>query len=549
MKTLTRADCREIDRRAMSEFGVPSLVLMENAGRSAAELMMELNGDKQTVIVVCGKGNNGGDGFVMADYLNEHDWYTYALLVDDPNGLTPEARHFHDQFRRNWPKGPTSVEYVPNAWYVDALFGTGLSRTVTGLHAEIIKTLNSYFCPILALDIPSGLDCDTGKPLGVAVKATHTATFVGRKRGFDNPASLHYTGEVHVIDIGAPRILVDQYIKYMDALAYLEKPPAKVPPVIALIGDEGFLVRRCREAIIKKLLDDADPEYALANYPGDKTDFTTIRNDLGTLPFLAPIRIVIIETADPFVTNHRESLEKYAAKPSKIGVLILEVKTFPEKTKLAKLLPDAGKLVCKAPKPEYLPRWCVDWAKAGHGKKLTADAAALLVDHVGPQMGLLAQEIDKLVTAVGSAAEITPEQVDKYVGRSRAANVFRIMEAIGEGKATDAMTVLSELFDEGQDPMAILGPLQYQLRKLAAFERHLGTGLPAGPAMDAAGVPKWPQARNSFDKQVRHLGRRRLQQLTKWMIDIQTGLKGGNPLPGRLQMERLVTKLASAKTQ
>lgn len=334
----------------------------------------------------------------------------------------------------------------------------------------------------------------------------------------------------------------------MDALAFLEKPPAQPQPVVALIGDDGFLVRRCREALLAQALGETDRDNAVVIFPGDKTDYSTIRGELDTLPFLAPLRIVIIEAADPFVTNHRESLEKYVTKPSKFGRLILEVKTFPETTKLAKALPDSAKLVCKAPKMEALPRWAVDWAKLSHGKRLGSDAAAMLVENVGPQMGLIAQELDKLATAVGEAKEITPAHVEAFTPRSREANVFRIMECVGEGDAMAAMTVLAELFDDGNDPLAILGPLQYQLRKLAAVERHLATGLAAGPAMDAAGVPKWPQARINTEKQVRHLGRRRLQQLSQWLIEVNTGLKGGNPLPGRFQVERLIARLARPRS-
>ena len=141
----------------------------------------------------------------------------------------------------------------------------------------------------------------------------------------------------------------------MDALTFLDKPPAKRQPVYALFGDEDFLKRRCRDAIIALVVGDADPEFAVASYPGDKLDFSTVRNELETLPFLAPARVVVVEPADVFVTVHRDSLEKYAAVPSKVGVLILDVKSFPETTKLAKALPDAAKLSCKSPAPANQP--------------------------------------------------------------------------------------------------------------------------------------------------------------------------------------------------
>jgi len=331
----------------------------------------------------------------------------------------------------------------------------------------------------------------------------------------------------------------------MDELAFLDKfAKAKRQPVYVLVGDEDFLKRRCRDAIIALVVGDADPEFAVASYPGDKLDFSTVRNDLDTLPFLAPARIVVVEQADPFVTEHRAALEKYVAAPSKVGVLILDVKAFPETTKLAKALPDAAKIVCKGMPPFKLAEWCVGWATAGHGKKLAPDAAELLVELVGPQMGLLDSELEKLAVAIGPKASIDATDVDRLVGRSRAGDVFRILDAVGEGKPAEALGVLGQLLEEGDDPLAILGPLTYQLRKLATVGRLLGQGHSLGPAMDTAGVPRWPKARESFDRQVRYLGRRRLDQIPDWLVEINLGLKGGNPLPPRLQLERLIVKLA-----
>lgn len=331
----------------------------------------------------------------------------------------------------------------------------------------------------------------------------------------------------------------------MDALTFLDKASKpKRQPVVVLAGDEDFLKRRARDRVVSAALGDADPAFAVSVYPGDKLDFSTVRNDLDTLPFLSPCRVVVVENGDAFVTAHRAALERYVTQPSAAGVLVLEVKAFPETTKLAKALPDAAKIACKAP-PEYkLPAWCSAWAKAAHGKSLSADAATLLVDRVGPAMGLLDQEIEKLAVAVGAKAAIGPEDVDALVGRSKEANVFRILDAIGEGRPRDALGLLGAAFADGEDPMGVFARLGAQLRKLAAVGRHLADGLPLGPALDAAGVPKWEQARQAAERQVRWLGRRRLDRLTEWLLELDLGLKGGNPLPERVQVERLVVKLA-----
>jgi DNA polymerase-3 subunit delta len=339
----------------------------------------------------------------------------------------------------------------------------------------------------------------------------------------------------------------------MDAQAFLDKAAkAKRQPVYALVGEEDFLKRRVRDAIITSILGDADPAFAVSAFPGEKLDFSTVRNELETLPFLAPCRIVVIDNADtkgpggaePFLSRNRPALEQYVAKPSAVGVLILDVKSFPETTKLAKALPDAAKIVCKAPREDGLPAWCVGWAKSQYGKSLTRDAAEELVERVGAAMGLLDQELGKLAVAVGTKAAIGPDDVDRLVGRSKESNVFLILDAIGSGQPGEALSILERLLDEGEHPLAILGALTHTLRKLAAVAMLLDRGQSIGMAMDAAGVPSWPKARQGMERQVKWLGKKRLEMLPEWLVELNYGIKGGNPLPERVQPERLVVKLA-----
>jgi DNA polymerase III subunit delta len=334
----------------------------------------------------------------------------------------------------------------------------------------------------------------------------------------------------------------------MDALSFLTKSKkAARQPIYVLIGDEAFLKTQCRDAIRRIVVGDADLEFALATYPGDKTPFSEVRNDLDTLPFLAPARLVEIESADPFVTEYRESLEKYAAKPSNVGVLTLDVKSFPETTRLAKAISDDGKIVCKAPDEAKLADWCIRWARTNADKPLTDEAADLLLTLIGPEMGLLASEIEKLAVAIGNKQEIGPADVQQYVGRSRQADVFKILDDVGAGKPAEAISLLTQLLDEGDDPLAILGPMTYQLRKLASIDRFLSEEMSLASALDAAKVPKWDKVRDATNRQLKHLGRRRLMQLSEWLTDLNFGLKGGCPLEPRVQLERLLARLAKAR--
>jgi NAD(P)H-hydrate epimerase len=219
---LTRSQVRELDRRATAEFGVPSIVLMENAGRGAAELLLEL-GIKGRVVICCGKGNNGGDGLVIARHLDRRRVPVTVLLFAEPNEVVGDARINLDivraadlsvqVFPKPLPELGTIRSLLASAdWVVDALFGTGLSGAIQNPLAEVVELINANRARVLAVDLPSGLDADTGDPLGPTVKAEHTATFVAYKLGFLSPVAYAWTGTIHVIDIGAPRKLVEAYL-------------------------------------------------------------------------------------------------------------------------------------------------------------------------------------------------------------------------------------------------------------------------------------------------------------------------------------------------
>jgi NAD(P)H-hydrate epimerase len=212
---LTRNQVRAIDRRAIDEFGVPGVVLMENAGRGAAEVLLSL-GARGAVVICCGKGNNGGDGFVIARHLDNRSVPVRVLLFADPATLSGDAALNHGILRRSGMvidvrAGPAidedalRQELAAAEWIVDALFGTGLTGAVRPPFDRVIAAVNASGAKVLAVDIPSGLDCDTGQPLGPTVRAQHTVTFVAEKKGFANPAAREWTGVVHVADIGAPR--------------------------------------------------------------------------------------------------------------------------------------------------------------------------------------------------------------------------------------------------------------------------------------------------------------------------------------------------------
>jgi DNA polymerase-3 subunit delta len=328
----------------------------------------------------------------------------------------------------------------------------------------------------------------------------------------------------------------------MDALAFLAQTATDVRPLYVLHGDEAFLKRQVLRAIRQRALGPDADDQAVSLYAGDRAGYAEVFDELDTVPFFEPRRVVVIESADPFVTRFRADLEKKVAGLSATGTLVLDVKAWPANTRLAKLVDAAATVVCKAPAAFKLPAWCSEWAKSRYRKQLPAPAASLLVDLVGAEMGQLDQELLKLAVFVGDRPGIDVADVDKLVGNSRAENTWKIFDAVGAGDVRAALAMLHRLFEQGEEPMRLLGAFSSQLRRLAQAYRLTAQGHSPAAALEKAGVP--PFALRGAEQQMRHLGRRRLERLYDWLLELSMDLRGNSPLPERALFERFLIRLA-----
>jgi NAD(P)H-hydrate epimerase len=226
MKPLVTSEVMaEIDRRTIEEIGIPGPVLMENAGRGTAAIIIETLEKKglwiygMPVTIVSGRGNNGGDGFVVARYLEEQGCHVHSYLVGKIEETQGDGRLNLDIFLKtggevreisngeDLKKLARSIQ--DSEIVVDALFGTGLSKEISGIHRQVIDTINTYANMVCAIDIPSGVDAATGRILGEAVFADFTSTFGLMKVGQAVPPGCTYCGDLHVLDIGFPEIALD----------------------------------------------------------------------------------------------------------------------------------------------------------------------------------------------------------------------------------------------------------------------------------------------------------------------------------------------------
>jgi NAD(P)H-hydrate epimerase len=223
---MSRDEIRAFDAWAINTLGIPGVVLMENAGRSCAELIKKemdsrFRGNDKTakICIFCGTGNNGGDGYVIARHLLNSGFEVIVVICGNRNKIKGDAKINLDILEKlGQPIEQLNLDeeniaelvknYVSGAsMLVDGIFGTGLSGQLGNEYKQLIESINAQRIPILAVDIPSGLDCDTGQVLGAAVRASYTVTFVAVKKGFASAKAKAYTGEIFVASIGVEPIV------------------------------------------------------------------------------------------------------------------------------------------------------------------------------------------------------------------------------------------------------------------------------------------------------------------------------------------------------
>lgn len=216
---LTRDQARAVDRIALERYKIPGLILMENAGGNAARLLLEWDSTERLAfkraLILCGQGNNGGDGLVIARHLSNAGKEVEVALFGHPQRLPPDAAvnlAIVQAMRLPLLFDPEERIFAQmleqdrsGSIVIDALLGTGFTGVVRSPLAKVIERVNgARKGTVIAIDAPSGLDCDTGEPGGVAIRADYTFTFVAKKTGFQRDSAKRFVGSVNVIDIGAP---------------------------------------------------------------------------------------------------------------------------------------------------------------------------------------------------------------------------------------------------------------------------------------------------------------------------------------------------------
>lgn len=313
--------------------------------------------------------------------------------------------------------------------------------------------------------------------------------------------------------------------------------------IYVVAGKEETMVNaRCSE-LLDELIEPEQRATGLFDAEPDKVDIAEIFDELRTLPFLAGRRVVLVKNADKFVSANRQLLENYFDNPSATGVLVLTVKTWDSRTRLAKKLPGVGTLIAvERPKTQELWRHLVSYAKDAHDKGLGRQAAELLVDLAGDDLTRLYTEVDKLALFADSEKNITIKHIESLTGNNRLFNAFSVIDACIAGNAAQAAQRLRKMFAEDRSTeYTAVGAFAYHFRKLWTAKRMLA----AGDSVNAvAGRLRMWYNKDAQFAQVRRLSMRQLGDRLQQLAAIDYAIKRGRAQP-RVAMEQLVLSMAS----
>ncbi len=323
------------------------------------------------------------------------------------------------------------------------------------------------------------------------------------------------------------------------------------PPIIVIYGDEQHQKETTLHQILDQLLPpEVDRALALSNFDGEEKEehggptVSRVLEDLRTLPFLADRRVVVVRSADGFISAHRDQLEKYLESPAATGVLVLECRSFPKTTRLYKSAIAAGGAVheCKKLYGRALVEFVV--AEAGqHGKRIEPDAAGRLVDLVGQDAGMLAGEVEKLALYVDDRSAITASDVADLVGQSREEKIFAVADAAALGRLPEALRLWQDVLET--DPAAAfraVGGLAFVVRRWLSAHQMVAEGQPIRSI--APKLMMWGRERE-LETLLRRQPPKRLRQALAAIADLDSQAKFGQRSIER-GMESLLVRLSGS---
>ena len=327
----------------------------------------------------------------------------------------------------------------------------------------------------------------------------------------------------------------------MHAVEFLKKIPESIAGVVVLSGGQRHLKQAALNILRQQLINDDDT--CFTRFTGRDAQLSSVSDELRTVSMWGDRRLIIVDDADDFVTKNRPGLEKLVDKPAKKSVLVLDVNSWPKTTRLYKQIAAKGlEIDCSELKGPQLLKWLQETAKDTYGQTLARDAASLLIELVGEELGMLNTELAKLGSYVGAKGKIELDDVKSLVGGWRTETTWAMTDAARDDDLGFALTALDQLLTAGEPPMKLLGGIAYVFKKYAIATDLSRTASSLDQALRQAGV--FPAAVNAGQSYLRRLGRAKAEQILQRLVNVDAGMKGANALPERMQLERLLIQLA-----
>lgn len=346
------------------------------------------------------------------------------------------------------------------------------------------------------------------------------------------------------------------------AFDYLDRPTRPAGMVVAF-GDEPFLKRLVLERLRDVVCDSDD--VAAAVFEGASVPWRDVHDELHTASLFTRCgpRMAIVEDADPFVSQNRARLEDCVGQLGAESILVLVVTKWPANTNLYKQVEKHGlPIECRLPQTlrgrqkvldqKRLLQWLVEWGRSRHNVQLQQNAAALLLEFIGPELGVLDQELAKLALYAGTSGKVTEQLVEEMGGNWRAKTAWELIDAALWGNGDEAMAQLDRLLQTGEHPNALFGPVSWSLRRFAAatrvYQRGLRKGrrMPLSEALEKGGFLKWQRKRmQNAEQQLKRLGQERAGRLYRWLLETDLALKGSHSTGDRSRfvLEKLIVRI------
>jgi len=319
---------------------------------------------------------------------------------------------------------------------------------------------------------------------------------------------------------------------------------SEIPPVVVMAGKEDLLKQQCLAAIATSVLG-ADSDEMLQRVDGQQAAWRDVNDELATRSMFSTHRVVLVERAEEFIKKNRGILEDYVSQPAQHSVLVLETRSWPGNTKLAKAVTRAGlTLECTELEGAALTKWLVGTAKRRFDVTLTREAAVVMVALAGSRLTQLEQELAKL-SSCSQQDTVGVDMVRSLVGGWQVQTTFEMLGAVRNGRTPDALAEFGKLWEAKEPLQKLMGGVAFVYRRLARATELARQGRGLNDALKQAKVfyREIPES----NRYLRRIGRAEAESFVERLLEVDKGLKGQERLPGNVQFERLLVQLGGTR--